>query len=129
MYKEILIIIIIILVILSLNIITQNYTKDSVAILSENLIRMKEDFLQEEKSQEKLNQDIANTFQEWDKRHDTLAYYIEHDELEKVETDLTMVRSNIETGEYEQGVEHLDSCIFLLEHIQDKEAFNLKNIF
>ena len=35
MYKEILIIAIIILVILSLNIITQNYTKDSVAILSE----------------------------------------------------------------------------------------------
>lgn len=67
MYKEILIIAIIILVISSLNIITQNYTKDSVAILSENLIRMKEDFLQEEKNQEKLNQDIANTFQEWDK--------------------------------------------------------------
>ena len=129
MYKEVLIIVITIILILLLNNITQNYTKDSVESLSGILYQIREDFLQEEIEQEKLNKDIENIFMEWENRHDTLAYYIEHDELEKVEDELTKVKSNILTEEYEQGVEHLDSCVFLLQHIQDKESFSLKNIF
>ena len=129
MYKGIMIIVIITIIILSLNFITQNYTKESVKILEENLKNMREDFLEEEKHKEKLEKDIEETFKEWNKRYDILAYYIEHDELEKVENDLTIVRSSIEAEVYDQGVEHIDTCIFLMKHIKEKETFKLKNIF
>ena len=63
------------------------------------------------------------------KKHDKLAYFIEHDELEKVETDLVSIKSYIETQEYEQAVGELDKGAFVLKHIEDKYAFNLQNIF
>ena len=129
MYKGIVIIVIIIITILSLNFTTQNYTKETVLIIEENLQNMREDLLQEDKDEKKLKKDIEETFKEWDKRYEILAYYIEHDELEKVENDLTMVRSSIEAGVYEQVVEHVDTCIFLMKHIKEKETFNIKNIF
>ena len=122
MYKGIMIIVIITIIILSLNFITQNYTKESVKILEENLKNMREDFLEEEKHKEKLEKDIEETFKEWNKRYDILAYYIEHDELEKVENDLTIVRSSIEAEVYDQGVEHIDTCIFLMKHIKELAA-------
>ena len=53
----------------------------------------------------------------------------EHDELEKVDTYLVALKSNIESEDYEQAVENLDICVYILEHIDDKEAFLLKNIF
>ena len=58
-----------------------------------------------------------------------LAYYIEHDELEKIELYLTALKSNIETKEYNQAVVEVDSCIFILKHIEEKYSFNLQNIF
>ena len=129
MYKSIFIIIIIIISILVLNLLTQNYTKDTIEILDKSLQDMREDFLKNEKDEDKLEKDIEDTFMQWDKRYEILAYYIEHDELEKIENDLTMVKSSVVAKEYEQGIEHIDTCIFLMKHIREKEAFNLKNIF
>jgi len=129
MYKGIIIIVIIIVIIVLLNCITQNYTKETIVILKENLNKMRSDFLEEEINEDKIRQDIENTVNEWNKRYEILAYYIEHDELEKVENDLTMIKSNIDAKEYGEGVEHIDSCVFLINHIGDKEAVNIRNIF
>ncbi len=65
----------------------------------------------------------------WERRHDKLAYFIEHDELEKVKTDLTALNSFIETKEYAEAISELDKCVFVLKHIEDKYAFNLQNVF
>ena len=62
-------------------------------------------------------------------QHDKLAYYIEHDELEKVDTAIINMKSYIETKEYSSAVANLDEGKFILEHIEDKNAFNLVNIF
>ena len=66
---------------------------------------------------------------EWENRYDKLAYFIEHDELEKVKTDLTALNSFIETKEYAEAISELDKCVFILKHIEDKYAFNLQNVF
>ena len=129
MYKGIFIILSIIIIIIFFNFITQNYTKATVTVLEENLEKMRLDFLAEEKDEKKIKNDIDMVFEEWYKRYNILAYYIEHDELEKVENDLTMVRSCIEAGTIEEGIEHIDTSIFLMNHIKEKETFNLKNIF
>jgi len=132
MYKEMIIIISILIIILTLNYITQNYTKFCVSEISSDLNALKDKInkeIDDEEIDSELNKSINNIHNKWDEMYKKLAYYIEHDELEKVETCLTNIRSNIETEELEHSIENLDACIFILEHIQDKEKLSLANIF
>ena len=58
-----------------------------------------------------------------------LAYYIEHEELEKVSRNLENVKTYIKLGQYEEGIKEINEVIFVLNHIEDKYSFNLQNIF
>ncbi len=128
MYKEIIIIVLIVILIFGLNIITQNYTESTAKIMQESLDEIRQDL--ENNNESKTIQEKINKLNgEWEKRNDNLAYYLEHDELEKIESELTALNSNILTQDYEQGRENLDRCYFLLEHVKDKETVSLSNIF
>lgn len=74
-------------------------------------------------------EEAEKIYEQWETRHEKLAYYIEHDELEKVETQLITIKSNIETQNYEELISGIDESIFILKHIEDKYGFNLQNIF
>lgn len=131
MIKELVISAIIVATIFIGNGITENYTKQSVEEAINNLSELREEVIKEE---ENINSDIAkekidNVHEKWDARYEKLAYYIEHDELEKVETELTGLRGYIEKEEYTEAVPEIDKSMFILEHIKDKTSFNLKNIF
>lgn len=131
MRKETIICIVIVILIVIGNIVTQNYTVDSVESLSNQLSELKSKIFQEEENIEK--DDVKNKMKEiednWKSRHDKLAYFIEHDELEKVETNLTSLKSFIESNEHSDAVSELDKSIFVLKHIEEKYAFNLENVF
>ncbi|MCI8486464.1 MAG: DUF4363 family protein [Clostridia bacterium] len=128
MYKEIIIIVLIVILIFGLNIITQNYTESTAKIMQESLDEIRQD-LENNKESKTIQEKINKLNGEWEKRNDNLAYYLEHDELEKIESELTALNSNILTQDYEQGRENLDRCYFLLEHVKDKETVSLSNIF
>jgi len=127
LYKEIIICIFIIALVVTLNICTENYTKESVTLITDNLETLKQTM--EEENNEETSEQINNIIEEWDNRYKKLAYYIEHDELEKVETELVALKANIEVEEYEQGMPDLNRCIFILNHIKEKSALQIKNIF
>lgn len=129
MYKEIVISIIIVISIFILNNVTENYTKDSLEIMIKNFSEIKEELFKEEKSTEILSKKLENLMDDWNKRNEELAYYIEHDELEKVDTYLYALKANIESNDYQQAVENLYICEYIIDHIDEKEAFLLKNIF
>ena len=129
MKKELIICSAIVIAIILGNILTQGYTKEVVLYMDEELENLKEDLLQEEVDTEKVAGKITNIREEWEKRHQKLAYFIEHDELEKVETELSSLQANIETKEYKQGIPDLQKCIFILDHIKDKSSLQIKNIF
>ena len=134
MKKEIIICIIVVIAISIGNIITQQYTKESVATLSNDLQELKLDLNnkiknEEEKTNEELSNSVDKITKDWESRHDKLAYYIEHNELEKVEDNLTGLDSLVSTEEYAEAIKELDKCIFILRHIEEKYAFNLENIF
>lgn len=129
MKKELIICSAIVIAIIIGNILTQGYTKEVVLSMDEELENLKEDLLQEEVDTEKVAGKITNIREEWEKRYQKLAYFIEHDELEKVETELTSLQANIETKEYKQGIPDLQKCIFILDHIKDKSSLQIKNIF
>lgn len=129
MYKEIIVSVLIIISIFILNNVTENYTKNSLEIMSQKFVEVREKLLDDEHKKEPLIKKSEELISNWNSRSQILAYYIEHDELEKVDTYLVALKSNIASEDYEQAVENLDICVYILEHIDDKEAFLLKNIF
>lgn len=129
MGKEVVICIIIIIMVIVGNYLTQQYTIESIQIMTDGLSQLREELTKEEKEEKKIQEKTENIKSDWMKMHDKLAYYIEHDELEKVETDLVSLRGNITVKEYETGVSELDKCVFVLEHIKDKQTLRLVNIF
>ena len=129
MRKEWIICIIVIFLVAITNIITQNYTNQSVETMDFKLENLKEKLVQEEIEQKEVQNEIKEIMEHWEKRYETLAYYIEHDELEKVETELTSLQANIEIEQYEESVPDLEKSIFILNHIKEKFKLNIKNIF
>ncbi len=129
MYKEIIICSIVIIIVVGLNIFTEKYTNESVSVITGNLENLKETILSDEQNDENINNKIEEITKSWNERHQNLAYYIEHDELEKVETEIVLLKGNIEVKEYEQGIPNLNNCIFILEHLKEKTALQIKNIF
>lgn len=131
MFKEFIISIVIVIGIIVGNNITQNYTVETVEVITKDLVEIKEE-IENEKENIELEQvkgKLEKIEEDWKERHDKLAYYIEHNELEKVETNLKGLKSYLETDEYSEAMSELDKCIFVLEHIQRKNEFNLQNIF
>lgn len=129
MLKESIICVVIVIAIIFGNNVTQNYTKETVSELTSELTLLREDMINQEVDNKKTRDKIEEIYEQWQKRHDKLAYFIEHDELEKVETELIAIKSYIETEEYQESVSELDKSVFILQHIEDKYAFNLQNIF
>ena len=131
MWKEVIICGVIIITIFIGNQITQNYSVETIEELTKQLEELKQEMYQKQENvdSEKNNEKMDDIFKQWNERHDKLAYYIEHDELEKVETNLTSLKSYIKSNDYAEAVSELDKSVFVLKHIEDKYVFNLQNIF
>ena len=131
MTKELIISIIIVVLIFVGNSVTENYTGESIDETKQSLFDLREEIMKNEDEIDvtSAKQKIDNIHEQWDSRYEKLAYYIEHDELEKVKTELTGLRGYIEKEEYSEAVPELDKSMYILEHIKEKTALNLKNIF
>lgn len=131
MLKELIISIVIIVIIFIGNSFTENYTIESINQTSDDLAKLREYLIKDENEiiSEVVEEKINEIHEKWDTKYEKLAYYIEHDELEKVETELTSLRGYIEIKEFSDAVPELDKSVYILEHIKSKTAFNLRNIF
>jgi len=129
MHKEWIICLIVIFIVVTTDIITQNYTKESVEYMDNKLEILKEELMKEEKDKQKLEEQMEEVMSDWKEKYERLAYFIEHDELEKVETELISLSAYIDIEEYEHGVPELEKGIFILNHIKEKFKFDIKNIF
>lgn len=127
MIKESIISIFVVVLIFTTNYFLQNYTKNSVESMSSKLEELKDDLLND--NEEKINEKIEKILNNWNEIQHKMAFFIEHDELEKVETDLMSLKGYIEAKDYSTGVNELNKSIFVLHHISDKYDFNLINIF
>lgn len=127
MLKESIICIIIIIGIFGLEFYTQNFTKKTVDEITEMFSKIKENMLKQDT--EKLDEELKNISNKWEEKQKRLAYYIEHDELEKVHTAIVKMKSYIETDNYSEAMAELEDGKFVIEHIKEKNAFNLQNIF
>ena len=134
MKRELIIAIIIVITIFSINAIFQNYTKVSVSKVTESLNNIKN--IAEELNNVS-NEDLKNSmFAEidklkryWQERNRTMSYYIEHDELEKVNSSMVKFESYLQLEEYTEGIPELENCKYILKHIQEKQSINTINFF
>lgn len=127
MLKETIICIIIVIAIFSLDIFTQGYTETTTQEITSMMSELRDTILNKEL--EKIATGLNELEENWKEKHDKLAYYIEHDELEKVDTAIVTMKSYVETQDYSSAAAELDEGKFVLEHIQEKNAVNLQNIF
>lgn len=129
MRKEWIICIIVIFIVTVTNIITQNYTNKSVEHINDRLGVLKEELMKETVEKEKIEEQVEDITKIWKNKYEKLAYFIEHDELEKVETELTALSAHIDIEEYQEGIPEVEKSIFILNHIKEKFKLNIKNIF
>ena len=127
MYKEILMIFCVIALIVTLDVITNNYTKTSVNLLTEELLSLEQSL--KDKNNEEITSKMSNINNEWEKRYGKLAYYIEHDELEKVGTEITRLSAYINVQEYDEAQNETATTVFIFQHIEYKEKFSVRSIF
>ena len=127
MQKELVICVILVILLIIGDIVTQNYTKNTVNYITGELESLKQSLF--EKDDDKADKEISKIDNKWKEVYDKLAYYIENDELEKVESNFTACKSLAKTREYEQSISELEKTVYVLEHITDKYSFNLVNIF
>ena len=126
MKKELIICNIVIIIVVIGNILTQNHTKQCVETMDQELRNLREMIIEKEIG---IKEKVEQVKETWNAMQEILTFYIEHDELEKVETQLFLLSGEIEVELYEDAIPEIEKCMFILEHIADKTSLNVKNIF
>ena len=127
MIKETVICIIIVIGIIGLELLTQNFTEKTVKEIRETFSKIENEIVKQNIEQIKI--ELENISNKWEEKQKRLAYYIEHDELEKVHTAIVTMKSYIKTNDFSSAMAELEEGKFVIEHIKEKNSFNLKNIF
>ncbi len=128
MWRDIVFCTIIIIVIVIVDFFIQDYIKNSAEEMTLKLNDLKKEVLSSEENT--INEvKIEEVRKNWEERYKVLASVIEHDELEKVEKNLTGIYSALESKEQSEAISELDESMFILKHIKDKYSFKIENIF
>lgn len=126
MSKEIVITVIILVAIIGLNAFVGKYVDDKLNYVLSELNDLRP--LLEEEKYEEANQKINEIDEYWKKSEDIVSFFVEHDELEKVMTEYTSLKTYCKL-EQEEAFEALDKMAFIIKHIEEKDDLKLKNIF
>ena len=125
MYKELFFSIFILIIIFSLEFITHKYTKESTNEIKYMLSELRDVI----KSDEEHDYRTDELIEKWDEKEKRLSYYIEHNELEKVNQSIVRSKSFIESKDFSAALAEIDGLDFVLKHIEEKYSFNMKNVF
>ena len=132
MKREIIIVILITICIFLLNAVTSNYTNKNVKKMIESIDELKgvaEDSLEGNKKLEEIKEKINKIKSDWEEPNFIMSYYIEHDEIEKVNSSMVKFETSFNYKDYEEGLIELENCKYILNHIQDKNSIKIINFF
>ena len=65
----------------------------------------------------------------WEENFGKIACYLEHNELEKVKTQIIVINAGLEVDDFEFVYEETKRAIYILDHIKQKESLKINNIF
>ena len=127
--KEITIIIIILIITFGGAVYTQNYLSNTSDVMVRKLENLKTDLENQKEEQQNLEKQTDEIYGEWKDINEKWSVVVLHDEIDLIETSLIRMKSKIKSGNLDESMEDLDTSIFLLKHIKEKEKTSLKNIF
>ena len=127
--KEFIIIIIILLIIFGGALYTQKYLNNTSDTLVSKLEDLKTNLEKKSTDQQKIEEKSDEIYGKWEDINEKWSVIVLHDEIDLIETSLIRMKSKIKTGNLKESMEDLDTSIFLLKHIKEKEKTSLKNIF
>ena len=58
-----------------------------------------------------------------------MSCYIEHDEMEKVNSSMVKFETAFNLDEYNEGIIERENCKYILKHIKEKESIRIINFF
>ena len=128
MKKEIIVCIIILILIIGGDIITQSYSENSTARMTKELQEL-QNLIENNTEIEEITKRINDIESNFNEDYNKLAYFIEHEELEKVKTGIVSIKAYTKSEELGEAMNEVDKTIYILEHIVEKYKVNLKNIF
>ena len=129
MRREAIITILIILAIIIGEWLTQSYSKKILSGVQDSLRELKEGILSSENEVSELIDKTNQIYDKWEEDNQLLSYYLEHDELEKVNTQFVLVKGYLETDDPQNALPDIEEGIYILEHIKEKEKLSIKNVF
>lgn len=129
MKKEIVISIIIVFLVVISDFFTSNITDNRINDMNYSLNKMKENIINNESRDNKLILEAENIKRKWEDDNNILSYYIEHEELEKVGTEISSLYNYVESNDINQALDSIARLEFILDYISKKYDFELNNFF
>jgi len=128
--REFSIIATILIIIIGGNILMQQYLVKSSEPIIQNLEQLYEKITQTNNiNKEEIKSIIENVEQQWEQVGKIWTMIITHSELDQIEIALLNTKTAVEVDKLEEASIELKKSMFLLNHIQEKDAFKIKNIF
>ena len=121
--KETIGIILIIVFVISIEIITEKITNNSLRVISQKITNI------EENGEEKIEESVNKLSETWKNEEAKLSCYMEHDELEEISKLINSLKFSSKKNDTEKIEENIDEIKFKMEHIKNKQKVKIKNIF
>ena len=121
--KETIGIILIIVFVISIEIITEKITNNSLRVISQEITNI------EENGEEKIEENVNKLSEAWKNEESKLSCYMEHDELEEISKLITSLKFSSKKNDTEKIEENINEIKFKMEHIKNKQKVKIKNIF
>lgn len=129
--KELIIIFIILIIIIGGALYIDNYLKNTSEELASLLNNLKDNVnvMPDANNIDEIKKEAESVYSRWEEIEEKWAFTVLHSELDMIETSFVRMKAQIEEGELAKSIEEIDACIFLVNHISEKERFCWKNIF
>lgn len=125
MKKELIICLVIVTGIIVGDIFLQKYTNKTLDSINDKLVNLKNDIKITDNFDMNKIHEINN---EWEDNFEILTCYLEHEELEKIKTQLVVISSGMEVCDSDYVYEEIDRAIYIIDHIESKQMLKLDNI-
>ena len=66
---------------------------------------------------------------DWEEKEEILSYYLEHDEIEKIGNDISLIEKQSEIEDIDDARQTITEVKFLFNHIENKQILNIENFF
>ena len=127
--REVVIIISILIVVFGSAFLIQNFLNKGTDELVGKLENIKTNVEKEDIKKEDLIKKTDDIYKEWKDINESWSTVVLHEEIDLIETALIRMKSKITVGKIQESMEDINTSIFLLNHIKEKEKTSLKNIF